>query len=79
MCGLQNCPREYLSVKALQHHIRKKHKCQVQESDLIPDSDPDTCGTVPIFSSSAATAFQVTVDENITNFTDTVNNWPYFL
>lgn len=38
VCGTENLPREYSSVKSLQNHVRKKHKHQALEQ-FITDSD----------------------------------------
>lgn len=39
VCGLENCPKEYFSVKSLQNHIRKKHRHQAPELEFNTDLD----------------------------------------
>ncbi|CAI5676821.1 unnamed protein product [Oreochromis niloticus] len=67
VCGLEDCPRKFLSVKSLKNHIRKKHKYQKQGLESAPDCDPVIQETVEFPQSS-----ERALSELIENFTETV-------
>lgn len=67
VCGLEDCPRKFLSVKSLKNHIRKKHKYQIQGLESAPDSDSVTQETFESPQSS-----ELALSELIENFTQTV-------
>ena len=69
VCGVEDCPRVYATVKSLQNHIRKKHSQQLQELETIPDAS--VCEPIESPEWTETSRPQSTLDI-INNFTETL-------